>query len=216
MAIKMISVWGSPGAGTTLLTNKIAKRLSECRDNVIVVGCDDQTPLLPLLLPMGTGLPSIGHLLSLERISQIDVMKHLVPYGKKHDISLLGYGREENVMSYPDYSYKQAEELFTRLERFTGITSLVVLFDCTSNLDNFLTAVALKRTDVTLRIVNADPKSEIYFQSAAPLLEHDEGYRYDDQINILNNLLPSQDPGPAKEVVGDISYILPHVDGLKV
>lgn len=215
MGIKMISVWGSPGAGTTLLTIKLAKRLSECKKNVIIVGCDDHTPLIPLLLPMEVNLPSIGHLLSLEKISQIDLMEHLVPYGKNHYISLLAYGRGENVMSYPDYIYKQADELFTRLECFSTVSSLVVLADCTSNLDNYLTAAALKHADVTLRIVNADPKSEVYFQSAAPLLERDAGYRYDDQINVLNNLLLSQDPGPAKEVVGDISYTLPHVAGLK-
>lgn len=215
MAIKTISIWGSFGAGKTIFTVKLAKMLSESKKNVIIVGCDDQTPLLPLLLPFGTKLPSIGHLLALEKSTQVDLMEHLVPFGKNQYISLLAYGREENVMSYPEYSYKQADELFTRLERFSIVSSLVVLVDCTSNLDNLLTAIALKRSDVTLRIVNADPKSEIYFQSAASLLKRDAGYRYGDQINVLNNLLPSQDPGPAKMIVGDISYTFPHVDGLK-
>lgn len=215
MAIKTISLWGSPGAGTTLLTVKLAKRLSECKKNVVIVSSDYQTPLLPLLLPFETELPSIGHLLSLERISQIDLMQHLVPFSKNQYISLLAYVRGENAMSYSEYSYKQAEALLSRLERLSIVSSLVVLVDCTSNLDNYLTAAALRHTDVTLRVVNADPKSEIYFQSSAPLLERDAGYRYDDQISVLNNLLPSQDPGPAKEVVGDIAYTLPHVDGLK-
>lgn len=215
MAIKTISVWGSPGCGKTITTTKLAKCLAENRKNVIVVGCDDQTPLLPLLLPMGTNLPSLGHLLALPSISQIDLMKHLVSLGKNQYISLLGYGREENWMSYPDYSYRRAEELFDRLERFSDISSLVVLVDCTSDINNYLTAVALKRTDVTFRLLNADPKSLIFFQSAAPLLKRDSTYRYDKQINILNNVLPSQDPGPAREVVGDIPYSLLNVPELK-
>ncbi|HEX3017906.1 MAG TPA: hypothetical protein VHP31_08655 [Caproicibacter sp.] len=215
MAIKTISIWGSYGSGKTLTTVKIAKYLAGNKKNVIIVGCDDQTPLLPLLLPFGTDLPSLGHLLSLEKLSQINLMEHFVPFGKNQYISLLGYGREENVMSYPEYTYKRAEELFSHLERLSTVSSLVVLIDCTSNLDNYLTAVALKCADVTLRIVNADPKSEIYFQSAAPLLERESGYRYNEQISILNNLLPSQDPGPAQEVFGDIRFTLPNVSGLK-
>lgn len=213
MAIKITALWGSPGSGTTLTTIKIAKALANLKKNVIIVGCDDQTPLLPLLLPSTAELSSLGDALAADQLSQIEVLRHCVPYGKSQYISLLGYRLSENVMSYPEYTLQRASELFSHLRRLADAD--FVLIDCSSNLDNVLTAAALKQADVTFKVLNADPKSLIYFQSAAPLLLRDSGYRYGEQINILSNFLPSQDADPAREVVGKISYTLPHVPELK-
>lgn len=214
MSVKMAAVWGSPGSGKKITAVKIAKELAEQRQNVILASGDFETPLLPLLLPSGSDLPSIGDVLSMPTLSQIAVLQHCVSYGKNQYISLLGYGRGENVMSYPEYDLQRAEELLVQLRSLADLAD-IVLIDCSSHLDNYLTAAALKRADVTLRIVNADPKSMIYFQSAAPLLQRDSGYRYNSQINVLNNLLPSQDPAPVKEILGEIGYKLPNVPELK-
>lgn len=208
MAIKTIAIWGSPGSGTTLTTIKIAKVLANLKKNVIVVGCNDQTPLLPLLLSSTSELPSLGDALAADQLSQIETLRHCVPYGKNQYISLLAYRLGENVMSYPEYTLQRASELLMYLRRLSDF----VLIDCTSNLDNILTAAALKQSDVTFKVVNADPKSLIYFRSAAPLLMRGE---YQKPINILNNLLSSQDAGPAREVVGEIAYTLPNVPELK-
>jgi len=213
MANKVFALWGSPGSGKKLTAVKIAKALGELKQNVIVVGCDDQTPLLPLLLPSTSGLPSLGDALAVDQLSQIEVLRHCVSYGKSPYISLLGYCLGENVMSYPEYSLQRASELFSHLRRLADAD--FVLIDCSSNLDNILTASALKQADVTLKILNADPKSLVYFQSASPLLLRDSGYRYGEQVNILNNLHPSQDIDPAREVVGGIAYTLPNVPELK-
>lgn len=210
-ANKTTAIWGSPGSGKRLTAIKIAKVLAEQKQNVILVGCDDKVPLLPLLLPEATELPSLGDVLAAPALTQIAVLQHCVPYGKNSYINLLGYGRGENVASYSEYSYQRAEELLGQLRRLAD----VILVVCTSNLDNYLTAAALRRAAVTLRIINADPKSMLYYQSAAPLLQRDPGYRYGEQINVLNNILLSQDPAPVKEVVGDISYTLPAMQELK-
>ena len=211
-ANKIVAIWGSPGSGKRLTAVKIAKELAEQKKDVILVGCDDKVPLLPLLLPDATELPSLGDVLAAPTLTQIAVLQHCVPYGKNPYINLLGYGRGENVTSYPEYSYQRAEELLGQLRRLAD----VILVVCTSNLDNYLTAAALKRADITLRVVNADPKSMLYYQSAAPLLQRDSGYRYGEQINVLNNILLSQDPTPVKEVVGAISYTLPAMQELKL
>lgn len=211
MASKMAAVWGSPGSGKTTTAVKIAKALGERKQNVIVVGCDEHTPLLPLLLTANADVPSLGDVLSADQLSQIDVLRHCVPYGKSRYISLLGYRLGENMMSYPEYSIQRASELLSHLRSLADF----VLIDCSSQLDNVLTAAAMKEADVTLKILNADPKSLIYFRSAAPLLQRDSGYRYGEQVNIVNNLLPRQDTDPAREMLGSIACTLPHVPELK-
>lgn len=208
MANRIAAVYGSPGSGKTVTTVKIAKAIAECKQNVIIVGCDDRVPLIPLLMPDAQNLPSLGDALSADRLSQIDVLRHCIPFGKSQYISLLGYCRFENIMSYPEYGFQRATEFLNHLRRFDDD---FVLFDCSSNIDNYLTAAALKQADVTFRIVNADPKSLLYFQSAKPLLLRDPGYRYDTQINVLNNILPSQNTDLVKEAVGEIPYTLPNV-----
>lgn len=212
MENKVTAVYGSPESGKTVTAVKIAKALADQKQNVMVVSCDDQVPLIPLLLPDIQDAPSLGSVLAADQLSQIDILRHCVPYGKNPYISLLGYGRGENIMSYPEYGFQRASELIGALCRFEDN---YVLVDCSSSLDNYLTAAALKQAGVTLRVLNADPKSLLYFQSAAPLLRRSPEYRYDRQVCILNNVLPSQDTGPARELAGEIPYTLPAVPELK-
>lgn len=213
MKNKIAAVWGSPGSGTTVTTVKIAKALAEQKQNVIIVSCDNRVPIIPLLMPEAADTPSIGELLSADYISQIDVLRHCVPYGKSQYISLLAYCRSENFMSYPDYSLQRATELLNKLRCFEDD---FVLIDCTSDIGNFLTAAALKQADVTFRVVNSNPKSWLYYKSTAQLLLRDPGYRYKRQINVLNNIMPWQDTGLVKEAVGEIPYTLPNVPELTV
>jgi MinD-like ATPase involved in chromosome partitioning or flagellar assembly len=211
MESKFAAVWGSPGSGKTLTAVKIAKALSENKENVLIVGCDDETPLLPLLLPSASETQSLGGLLALPALSQIAVLQHCVPFGKSEYISLLGYKLEENVMSYSEYSLQRAKELFSLLRRLADY----VIADCSSHLtDNILSAAALETADVTFKVVNADLKSTVYIRSQKLLLQ-DSRFRYKDQINILNNVLPSQDTCPIREALGGVCYTLPHMDALK-
>jgi cellulose biosynthesis protein BcsQ len=209
MANNLIAAWGSVGAGKTSICVKIAKVLAEKKNNVILVLCDDVTPSLPLLLPSATDTKSLGDLLSLSKLNQIHIYQHCVSAGGY--LSFLGYQLEENEITYPGYNKERAEELMSLL----SISADYVVIDCSSHvLSSILTGVALETADTVFRVINADIKSLIYLRSQQYFLR-EARYRYDKQINVLNNLYPNQNFNPHREELGEIPYILPNLPMLK-
>lgn len=207
----MLAVWGSTSSGKTTTSIKIAKELAAGKQNVIVVLCDDETPAIPLLLPHAVDYSSLGELLSQPTITQLDLLKHCIPFGNNPYISLLGYKLGDNEVSYPEYSVKRAKELLDLLRR----TADYIIIDCSHHLlSNVLTAAALESADKVIKVVNADLKSSVYVNSQKMLLQGPQ-FNYDKQINVFNNVLPIQNVSPFKEAIGGASFILPHLDSLK-
>jgi septum formation inhibitor-activating ATPase MinD len=206
------AIWGSPGSGKTITAVKIAKALADKKKNVIIVGCDIAVPLLPVLLPSENEVSSLGEVLSLPTLSDISVLQHCVPFKNKY-ISILGYRLGDNIQTYPDYSFspQRAKEFISILKG----TADYVIIDCTSNhINNKLTATALEQADITFKVVNADLKSISFLESQSPLLQG-ANFKYNQQINIISDVLPSQDITPLTEYLGKSPYILPHVSSLK-
>ena len=205
---KVIALWGSPGSGATVTSLKIAQTLAKAKNNVILVLCDDAVPMIPLILPSCAENKSLGDLLVQPDLTEISVLKHCIPTGKT--LSLLGYQKCENELTYGEYSPARAKNLISLLRGMVDY----VLIDCFHEmLVNVMTAAALELSDVVLRITNADPKSLICLESQKPYLA-EERFHYDRHINIINNILPSQDPQPYEDALGGKAYFLPHVETL--
>lgn len=209
---QILAVWGSPGSGKTTLSVKIAKELEALKYSVALVLCEDELPMLPILLPNGKqSHPSLGHLLALPRISQAEILKHSVPYGNRGNISLLGYKHEDYETLYPEYSDSMARNFLISLTRLCD----KVIIDCSHRLlENVLTAVSLATADAVLRVVNADLKSSTYISSQRQVLT-DAKFHYDDQITVLNNVMPTQPDTVYSEIFGGASYILPHIPSIE-
>lgn len=209
MVNNIIAVWGSPGSGTTTTSVKIARELAEFKKNVVLIFCDNETPMLPVLDPSIRDAKSLGDLLELPSISQIDIYMHLTSIWKT--LSVLGYLNGENELSHARYSEDRASEL---LDLISDSADYVVL-DCSHHLlTNNLTGIALEKAGVVLRVVNADPKSLSYIKSQKPLLS-DQKFSYDQQICIINDVFPDQDAQIYENAFGGRStYTLPHLPGL--
>lgn len=206
---QIVAVWGSPGAGTTVTAVKIARELANRKNNVVLVLCDDATPMVPVIVPSISKEKSLGELLTMPTLSGIAIFQHCIPVGRT--LSLLGYQAGENELTYGDGDIKRARKLITLLR---GTADYVVI-DCFHQLlANILTAAAMELSDVVLRVTNADPKSFINMRSQRPHIA-EERFHYDRHINIINNILPSQDPHPYEDALGGDAYELPHIDALK-
>lgn len=209
--IQILAVWGSRDSGKTTLSVKIAKELEMVKHSVAIILCDDETPALPILLPTGKQEHrSLGELLSLPRITQVEILKYSVPYGSNDNISLLGYRIDDNPKSYPEYSEMTAKSLLLALSRLVDN----VIIDCSSDLvGNPLTSVALETSDAILRVVNANNKSSMYIRSQHHLLL-DSRFHFDQQKIVLNNVLPEQDENAHSAIIGHADYILPHCSSI--
>ncbi len=212
---QVIACWGSPGSGTTLTAAKIALELANLKKNVILVLCDNETPMLPLLAPDIGEAKSLGDLLALPTISPIDIFQHCIPV--KSTLSLMGYLREENENTWPDYTEERALKLIDLLNDFADYTVDYTVIDCTHHLlYNPLTAAALKTSDTTFRIMNADPKSLMYLKSQSLFLMQDPAFRFDKHVRIINNLETFQALDTYREAFGGKAYVLPHLEALQI
>lgn len=211
---RFTAIWGGSSTGKTVLAVKIAKELASIKKNVLIIPCDDQTPTLPLLLPVSENIKSLGDLLSQTAISQISVLQHCISYGNSGYVSLLGYKLGDCETSYPEYNMKRAKELFSMCRRLSDVDYIIA--DCSHNtLGNILTAAALETADCVIRVSNANIRSTVYLESQKQLLHDDDRFHYNKQMNVLNNVLPNQDIDPFCESLGGVKYILPHCPAIE-
>lgn len=206
---QVLALWGSPNSGTTTLTVKIAKELEAMKRSVAIVSCDNETPMLPILMPNGKqNHLSLGDLLSRPRISQTDIYTFSVPVS--NNISLLGYRVDDNENTYPEYSLETAGKFLASLSRLVDI----VLVDCSHHINsNGLSLVGLASADRVFRVVNATLKSAMYFRSQRTYLS-DTKYHYDKQLVVMNNVMQEQDENVYSNVFGKIHYSLPNTPSI--
>ncbi len=203
----IISVWGSPASGKTTVAAKLAKMLSEQKINTVLVLNDSIAPMFPCIVPPNEieEEHSLGELLSRVNISQTEVKNHLVLLKRNPYLSILGYLKGENSTTHPPYTHLQVEEMIDSLKEIAA----VIIFDCTSSLDNTLTTTAILNSDFMLNVINCDLKSISFLSSQLSTL-YDKGFDADIKYNILSNVKGGQNSLQMAKSVGKIAFELEH------
>ncbi len=206
MSAKIVTIWGSPASGKTILTLAIAAKIAEAKKNVIVLNGDKLIPGLPIYLPMGkfTTKDSIGPLLMSNRYSDIDLAERIKLHYKSEYLAFMGLSSVENYITYNEFS----KESVIRLVNKIAVQTDYLLIDGTSNpLENMTTLTGLEISDAVIRIITADTKG-ITYENAARHIYQDEPFKYDKHIRVLGNVKNISPETEIISVMGRFDYVL--------
>ena len=204
---KVLAVMGSGASGKTSLCCKLAERLANKKQNVIVVFCDPFTPVIPYVLPADAPHHvSLGDLLTRPVITQTDILAACVPLKDNDHISVLGYKAKESLLTFAEVLPTKAAELYSMLRPLADY----IIIDCTTAFEaDVASIVALKSADKILRLGAGNLNGVSYFQSHDIILR-DSAYRPEEQLKAVSNVWTGQEYEAVAQQYRGVGFILPH------
>lgn len=203
-----VAVWGSRGCGKTVVSIKLAERLTGMGHNVLLIFADSESPVIPYGCPPSEliGEGSVGRVLASPHVDEAVIKENCIFYKKNKYLSMLGYRKGENRFSHPPYGDERVSEL---LESAKNVAPFVIV-DCSSQLStDVLTANALLNADEVVRMTGCDLKSVSYLSSQLPLLA-DAKWNAEGQVRVAGNVMPNEAQGASEAILGKAAFRIPH------
>lgn len=193
---KMITIWGSPGSGKSLLSTSLAAILAEKNVNVIVFSGDTLVPSLKMFCPgvVIDGKRSIGPLLMSGRYDDAMLAERLVPHPECEYIAYAGMAPGDTFISYPEF---EKHAIIDMVNKMVQLADYVIIDGLSNPLGDMMTLFGIESSDHVIRVITADTKG-VLFQDAARSMYREEKYRFDNQITVLGNV---HDVSPVSEVM---------------
>lgn len=182
---KVIAIWGNPNSGKTTLSIKLARALSRQKKNVILIHCDNETPVISTILPFTTTKDqSLGALLSAMEITQESILKACIPVGGYKHLTIMSYLHGETDKTYAKYGQERLLDFFILLKHLADH----IIIDCSSYIgEDLLSRTALELSDQVIRLITPDLKAISYFDACLPLLG-DRKFKTNKHIKIISNV----------------------------
>lgn len=165
MSARIVTVWGSPSSGKTVLSLALAAKIAKKKKNVIVINGDKLVPGLSLYMPTEsfTSKDSIGPLLMSNIYSDADLAERIKTHSSSEYLAFVGLSSAENYISYHEFTKESVIKLLNKL----SMQADYLIIDGTSNpLENMLTLTGLEKSDAIIRTMTADPKGIAYDQGS--------------------------------------------------
>ncbi len=204
---KVITVWGSPGAGKSMFCCILAKALTRDKRKAVIINAEISVPMLPVWLPeqvIQTGA-SIGQVLSSMEIDTTVVASHVTVLKNYPFIGLMGYSAGENPLSYPEVQYNMVRQMVNAAAKLVDY----VILDCSSNMTNVFTPAAIESGDLIIRILTPDLKGVNYLKAHQPLLV-DSRFRYGEHLTFAGMARPFHAIDEMGYLVGGFDGLLPY------
>lgn len=209
---QILAIMGSPGAGKTVTSLKMAAALAKSKKNVIVLHLEPTCPVIPYVLAGDIAHDvSIGELLTKMQLSQNEILASLVPVSNNDYISVAGYKLGESFASYPKIVATKVVDFFVMLR---GLADYIIV-DCSTVIEaDVATIVALQFADKVLQLGTSDLKGISYFYTAKTLLA-DGKFKKDKNIFAISNFKDGQEWESVAQQYGGVEYLLPYCQELE-
>lgn len=206
---KLITVFGSPGSGKTLLSLALAGILARRKENVILLSTDKLTPHLRVLLPTvdTDRTSSIGSLLMQSELTQKLVTTKLVFHPNSNYMGCMAFAPGDSLIAYPPLF--DPAKILSLLNILSGIADYVIVDGSSNPVTDSITLAALEAGERILCMLTPDTKGMEYLDAVLPVLR-DEKYKTAKHLRVLS---PVQEISPVQEVRGrveDIRFTLPY------
>ncbi len=206
MSAKIITVWGSPGSGKTVLSLALAAHVANEKKNVIVFNGDKLIPGLSVYMPMDTftSKDSVGPLLMSNRYTDIELAQRIKPHSKSEYLAFMGITSAENYITYHEFS---KESVIRMINKLSSLTDYLIIDGTSNPLENMVTLTGLEVSDYSIRLMTPDVKG-IAYTKAAKNIYRDERFKYDSHITVLGNVKDISPETEIMSVMGNFDFIL--------
>lgn len=206
MSAKIITVWGSPGSGKSLLATALAAILAEKNANVIVFNGDTLVPSLKMFCPSKVidSKKSIGPLLMSGRYDDAAFAERLISHPECEYIAYAGMAPTDTYITYSEFERPYVIQMANKMAQ---LADYVIIDGLSNPLKDMMTLIGLEISDIIIRVITADTKGILY-QDAARSIYREAKYKMDEHITILGNV---HDVSPVSEVMsvsGKYDFIL--------
>lgn len=208
--MKLIASWGSSGAGKTTIALAVAAQLIQRRKDVLVIGMDTRTPMLPIYLPntKSDRQNSLGSVFEQE-ITEAALKDKLLQHPQSDRLYFMGFAEKEVYgITYRIPDRAAVQQLFDVLHQSPFAYCVI---DCDSSpVLGPMTLLTLERADAVLRSITPDVRGH---ESMAAQLQwlgnSDDTFRTSRHIPILNPVYPHTPLAEIQALEGKDAVVLP-------
>ena len=193
MSSKIITVWGSPASGKTLLSLSLGAAFAAQKNNTVILNGDKLIPALPVYMPKEkfSSADSIGPLLMTNRYTDAE-------------LAFMGLSSFENYITYTEFS---KESVIRMINKLSNMTDYLIIDGVSNPLENMVTLTGLETADVIIRMITPDAKG-IGYSKAAENIYVDDRFRYSEHIKILGNVRNISPEVEIMSVMGSFDHVL--------
>lgn len=208
--MKLIASWGSSGAGKTTIALAVAAQLIQRRKDVLVIGTDTRTPMLPVYLPNNQldRKNSLGGIFEQE-VTEAALKDKLLQHPQSDRLYFMGFADKElHGITYRIPDRTAIQRLFDILQQ-SPFTYCIIDCDSSPVLEP-VTLLALERADVVLRSITPDVRGHESMAAQLQWLSNsDDTFRTSRHIPILNPVYPHTPLVDIQALEGNDAVVLP-------
>lgn len=208
--MKLIASWGSSGSGKTTIALAVAAEIARRRKDVLVIGMDTRTPMLPVYLPNAKldRKNSLGAVFEQE-ISEAALKDKMIPHPQCDRLYFMGLASEELAgITYRIPDRASVQRLFDVFQQ-SPFSFCVIDCDSTPVLEP-VTLLSLERADVVLRSITPDVRGYESMKAQLRWLGNSaDTFRVGRHIPILDPVYPYTPVAEMKALEGTEPVVLP-------